>query len=566
MRDRLNLGSITMKRQVIILITVALYVKCDISNSSAYPQKAARHRQAYAADQILVKLRLNAIIDKDQIQVAEAVLPTRSTRAERLSPKDEDDTYVIHLRGNVTAEEAIAEARRDPRVEYAEPNYLYYPADTIPNDGFFDQMWGLQNSFNGHGIGAARAWDITTGADDVVAAVLDTGIDLSHEDLVPNSWVNPFELPGNGIDDDGNGYVDDINGWNFLSNGNQVFANAQEDFHGTHVAGTIGGAGNNGIGIVGVAWHVRLMSLKFMGRRTDGTIGGSTADAVRAIKYAIDLKNRGINIRAINASWSGTSASETLRSAIRKAGKVGILFVCAAGNGGTDGRGDDIDEFPEFPAAWNSEMNSLISVTALNSSGSLESFSNYGHNAVSVGAPGVSIISTLPGNSYGYLSGTSMATPHVTGISILLASHEPELSAAQIKQRIVSAAEPVLTLACRSVSAGNANAHNTLLNRISVPQGPAINRVQSSKKVLTIDGLGFFSGSSVIEINGVAVTDAEYSYDASYALASGTFTRLEVRLGKPRMKEVFPSGQSLTVAVYNPTTGQRSASVNHVRF
>jgi subtilisin family serine protease len=211
-------------------------------------------------------------------------------------------------------------------------------------------------------------------------------------------------------------------------------------------------------------------------------------------------------------------------------------------------------------------MNSLISVTALNSSGSLESFSNYGHKSVGVGAPGVSIISTIPGNGYGHLSGTSMATPHVTGISILLASYEPELSAAQIKQRIISAAEPVLTLASRSVSAGNANAHNAILNRTAVPQGPAINRVQSSKKVLTIDGLGFVNGSTVIEINGVAVTDAEYVYDSSYALASGTVTRLELKLGKSRMKEVFPSGQSVEVDVYNPTTGQRSASVTYVRF
>ena len=354
-------------------------------------------------------------------------------------------------------------------------------------------------------------------------AVLDTGIDLSHPDLAPNAWVNPREIAGNGADDDGNGFTDDINGWNFRDNNNRVFKN-ENDWHGTHVAGTIGAAGNNGLGITGVAWHVKLMSLKFLSGENGS---GSTADAVKAINYAIEQKQRGVNIRAINASWGGDADSQSLQRAINKAGKAGIMFVAAAGN-----EHRDIDQLPEYPAAWSSELSSLISVAAMHGAGSIEDFSNYGHNNVSVGAPGSFIYSTVPGAGYGYADGTSMAAPHVSGIIALLASHEPDLTLAEVKHRIITTVEPAHSLAAKSVSAGRASAYNVLTNRIPPPPKPAINRVEAKKKYLIVEALGIVSGSTVVVLEGNrALTDYEYEYDDTYKVANGTYTRVKIKAG-----------------------------------
>ncbi|HSQ19039.1 MAG TPA: S8 family peptidase, partial [Blastocatellia bacterium] len=505
------------------------------------------------------------------------IIGTAGSRLERLDSRPHSGLCVARLKGQVEVTDAAARARRDPRVEFAEPNYLFYPAETVPDDSYFDQMWGLFNpGSSSHGgepgadISATRAWDITTGSDDVVVAILDTGVELVHSDLALNSWVNPGEAV-NGTDDDGDGFIDDINGWNFITNNNITFENASVDAHGTHVAGTIGALGNNGLGVVGVAWHVKLMSLKFIGKQPDGTVAGTTADAVRAIEYVIHQKRRGVNVRAINASWSGSANSRALREAITAAGDEGIVFVCAAGNGGEDGSGDDIDDpsAAEYPAAW-SGIPSLISVAALDRSDGLADFSNYGHASVSVGAPGVSIMSTLPANeyapdgNYGTFSGTSMAVPHVTGIIALLASHEPSLSAAAAKQRLIQTAQPIAALASKAVSSGRANAYNALTDTVPAAQlRPIVAAVNTSKKFVVVNGLGFLEGSSVIEVNGVALPQTRY--DSSYSIANGTLTQLRAKLGKPAIRETFPEGLEVQVSVFNPTTGERSAPFRFTR-
>jgi subtilisin family serine protease len=515
-----------------------------------------------------VKFKAHSEPIADAEQFADEVFQTRGARSEALSPRARGGSlHLVHLNGQLSVEEAVRRAKADPRIEYAEPDYILQASETIPNDVYFSQMWGLSNTgcfFCDQptaNIDAPRAWDITTGSDDVVAVVLDTGVDTGHEDLAPNIWVNPHETPGNGIDDDGNGFVDDVNGWNFVDSTNDVFKSSNEDFHGTHVAGSIGAVGDNGKGVTGVAWHVKLMSLKFLG----GPRGrGSTGNAVRGINYAIAQRNRGVNIRTINASWGGPGDSQSLRDAIAAAGEAGILFVCAAGNSSAD-----VDESPEFPSGYGG-LPTCLSVAAMDKFDNLASFSNFGHSTVGVAAPGESILSTIPRSQfkpmgdYGGLSGTSMSTPYVTGIAVLLWSHEPSLTPAEVKQRIVSTSEPIPALVSKTANSGRANAYDALINRIAAPRSPIVLSTEFTKKVVTLDGFGFLSGSSVIEANGVPLSPVDY--DDSFALANGTLTRLTAKIGKKPMKVAFPKGQQVMVTVFNPTTGERSAQFVTTRF
>ena len=225
-----------------------------------------------------------------------------------------------------------------------------------------------------------------------------------------------------GIDNDHNGYVDDIHGWDFNSNDNTIYDGTTDD-HGTHVAGTIGARGGNGMGVAGMCWNVTLISCKFL-----GPSGGTLANAVKAVDYLTNMKARhGVNIVASNNSWGGGGYSQALFDAINRANSQNILFIAAAGNGGFDGVGDNNDSLPFYPASYTNP--NLIAVASITSSGAKSSFSNYGFNSVDIGAPGSSILSTVPYNgsnpSYAYYSGTSMATPHVTGGAALYAATHP---------------------------------------------------------------------------------------------------------------------------------------------
>ncbi|HEX8183765.1 MAG TPA: S8 family peptidase [Blastocatellia bacterium] len=560
-----------MKKFVVSFLAVTIFSLAFTPDKSAYSQARKEPSRRYAEGEIIVKLRDYVEPSFDE-QIPEQVLKVKGARVEALSRPERGGTSLVHFGPSISVEEAILKAKADPRVEFAEPNYLYTPASIIPNDEQFGSLWGLYNTGSNFGtpgvagidIGATQAWDITTGSDNIVAAVIDTGIYLAHPDLAPNAWVNPREIAGNNIDDDNNGYVDDVNGWNFVADSNMTFEDFNLDTHGTHVAGTLGAAGNNGIGVAGVAWHVKLMSLKFIGRQKDGRISGTSADAVKAINYAIDMRESGVNLRVINASWAGPDGSESLRKAINKAGKEGILFVCAAGNGGDDNFQDDVDEGSVFPAGWASESSSVISVTSINPAGAVPDWANYGRTGVSVAAPGISILSTFPGSGTAFDNGTSMSTPHVSGIAVLLWAHEPSLTPSDVKERIISTAEPVLDLASRAASAGRANAYNALTNRIPPPASLGIKLVSSSKKLLTVDGLSVIEGLTVFQINGVTI-DGRYSYDGAYRLANGSFTRATLKLSKSKMKEILPVGQPVLINLYNPATGARSPAISYTR-
>jgi subtilisin family serine protease len=544
-----------MKKFLSVCATLALVSLVLIPRSSVYSQRRDNAKQPYADDRIVVKLKAQALTDVDSM--AEEIVRAPGVKAEALSDR-QARTQLFHLNNNLSVEEAVSRAAADPRVEYAEPDYFVYASDTVPNDPFFvgGQMWGLSKTacqFCGAvspNIDATKAWDITTGSNDIIAVVLDTGVDLQHEDLAPNAWVNPTPgvIPG---------FSNDINGWNFYNDNNKTFVSSNEDYHGTHVAGSIGAVGNNGIGVTGVAWHVKIMSLKFLG----GPQGkGSTSNAIRGINYAIDMRSRGFNIRVINASWGGGGDSQALHDAISAANGAGILFVAAAGNDSSN-----IDDNPSFPGAYAGALGGTISVAAVDQGGSLASFSNYGHGSVSIAAPGVQIESTYPGNNYTTLSGTSMSTPYVTGIAVLLWSQDPSLTPAQVKQRIVDTSEPLNSLASVVARSGRASAYAALTNTIAPPQSPVIVAYPKfTKTSVTIDGFGFVNGSSVIEVNGTPLTGI--TYDSSFAVANGTLTRLVADIGKKPLKRTFPIGVSVTVDVMNSATGQRSPQFTAARF
>jgi serine protease len=551
-----------MKKYAVLCVCLSLASVLLVPRETVHSQSRAVTGRAYVEGEIIVKFRESAEPFLEG-QVPEEIFKGKAARIEPLSRRMRGSINRIRLNENVSVEEAIEQAKSDPRVEYAEPNYLLYASDTTPNDTYFTRLWGMLNPAcpacdNGSraDIGATRAWDITTGSDDLVVGVIDTGIDLSHPDLAPNAWVNPREVDGNNVDDDGNGYVDDVNGWNFFSDSKEVYKERSEDLHGTHVAGTIGAAGNNATGVAGVAWHVKLMSLKFLGGK-DGK--GSTGNAIEAINYAIDQKQRGVNIRVLNASWGGGGNSAALREAVAAAGEAGIVFVCAAGNDGEDG-----DAADHFPSGYARELSSCVSVAAIDSQDNLASFSNYGHSTVSVAAPGYQILSTVPGGGYSSLSGTSMASPHVAGVVALLLSKEPSLTPAEVKQRIITTAEPIPALVSKAVSSGRVNAFDALTGRIAPPAKPGIVNVTIDKKTVTIDGLGFLSNSSVVEVNGAPLSGI--NYDNSYSLANGTITRLSIELGKKGIKKNFPKGEYVSFTVLNSTTGERSARFSTARF
>jgi subtilisin family serine protease len=343
--------------------------------------------------------------------------------------------------------DAIAILQALPQVEFAEPNWIVHHA-AVSNDPSYTsgQLWGMYGNStspaNQFGSQAGEAWAAGfTGSNSVYVAVIDEGIDFNHPDLSPNIWTNPFD-PIDGVDNDGNGKIDDVHGWDFRDENNTVY-DGPVDNHGTHVAGTIGARGGNGAGVAGVNWNVTIISGKFI-----GPADGSIADAVEALAYVTDLKVRhGLNIVATNNSWTGGAYTLALHQEIIRAAKQGILFVAAAGNGGADLVGDDNDVTPSYPSAYSTLVNagsetaasyeSVIAVAALDMSGNRSSFSNYGAASVDLGAPGSSIHSTLPEGNYGLMSGTSMATPHVTGAAALYKSIFPAATAAQIREAIL---------------------------------------------------------------------------------------------------------------------------------
>jgi large repetitive protein len=333
----------------------------------------------------------------------------------------------LRLHGN-GVDAAVTALRANPNVLYAEPDYIV-TASIVPNDALYAQLWGMAK------INAPAAWDVSTGSPNVVVGDIDTGIDYTHPDLGANVWTNPGEIAGNGIDDDHNGYVDDIHGWDWVSNDNDPM---DDHGHGTHTSGTVGALGNNGAGVAGVNWNVRIAGLKFLNAQGSG----STSNAIKALQYAVDK-----GMKVTNNSWGGGGYSQGLADAITAAGTAGDLFVAAAGNNSSNN-----DTLASYPASYS--MDNIIAVAATTSADGLASFSNYGATSVDLGAPGSGILSTLPGNTYASWSGTSMATPHVTGAAALLWAVHPSWTYGQVRDRILCTAAAIPALAGKTVTGG----------------------------------------------------------------------------------------------------------------
>ena len=341
-------------------------------------------------------------------------------------------------------------------VKYAEPDYLVHTSVT-PNDNDYSELWGLHNTGQTGGtadadIDAPEAWDITTGSRNIIVAVIDTGVDYTHTDLAANMWKNPGETgtdsngndkASNGIDDDGNGYVDDVFGYDFINNDSDPIDN--DHYHGTHCAGTIGGVGNNESGVVGVNWQVKMMAIKFL-----GASGGYTSDAIQSVEYATAM-----GAHLSSNSWGGGGYSQALKDAIDDAGSKGSLFIAAAGNSGRDA-----DSSAHYPSSYTSA--NVVSVAATDHNDNLAGFSNYGLQSVDIGAPGVAVYSTSPDNSYRSLSGTSMATPHVSGVVALLLNEFPSETMYEIKNRLFSSGDSISSLSGKTVTGRRLNAYNAL--------------------------------------------------------------------------------------------------------
>lgn len=368
----------------------------------------------------------------------------------------------VGLAAGQSVDEALTQYRNDPNVLYAEPDYLL-TATAIPDDPRFDELWGLNNEGQtGGSIDAdsdvAEGWDVITGGN-LLVAVIDTGVNYNHEDLAANMWVNPGEIPGDGIDNDNNGYVDDIHGYDFTNNDGDPM---DDHRHGTHVAGTIGAVGNNGIGIAGVNWDLEIMAIKFL----DASGNGSTSDAIEAIGYAVD------NGAAItNASWGANEPfSQALYDAIADARDANHLFVAGAGNGNAFGIGQDNDSNPFYPASF--DLENIISVAATDHNDNRAGFSNYGTTSVDLAAPGVDILSTTLGNNYELLSGTSMASPHVAGVASLVWQHNPTWTYDQVRDQILNSVDAVPSMQGITTTGGRLNAATALGNPVPPPPPP----------------------------------------------------------------------------------------------
>jgi thermitase len=329
------------------------------------------------------------------------------------------------------------------------------PANMNGADPFYSKQWGMTDN------GLENALKIN-GGQKIIVAVIDTGVDYTHEDLLPNMWRNTKEIPDNGIDDDNNGYIDDVVGWDFLSNDNKPYDLASSDLgdilnggnpgHGTHCAGNIAARGGNGKGISGVNPNAQIMALRFIGDE-----GGTTTGAIGAIRYAVDN-----GAKVLSNSWGSEGEDPTdpeniaLEEAVQYAMDNNVLFIAAAAN---SGRNNDTDSKRAFPASYSQD--NIISVAAIDSANGLASFSNYGATTVDIGAPGVKIFSTTVGNNYSdtiiellgaHWDGTSMACPHVAGAAALYWSAHPEKTWQEVKAAILSSAKPIPSLTGKTLT------------------------------------------------------------------------------------------------------------------
>lgn len=416
-----------------------------------------------SAPEVLVKFRPNVSLSE-----IEKIAAKNNDRVEDEIETVKNLISIDDLDNEDAAKVAAQYAKMKDLVEYAEPNFKIEldPAESsktvnalnklsedsnIPNDPMFNEQWALSNTGQNGGkenadLSAIKAWEKSKGSNKVVIAVLDTGVDYTHPDLRENMWFRPDNIPQ--YTDDELGTFNDLNGFDAADNQSDPM---DDNGHGTHCAGIIGAEGNNDEGIAGINWNVQIMPLKFLGKGGYGSV----KDAIESINYAIDRKRNGVNIRIISASWGSTQRSQALEDAIRAAGEADILFVAAAGNNSTDN-----DKQPHFPS--NYDLPNVISVAALDRFDNLASFSNYGVKTVHIAAPGREITSTWLGDDYREASGTSMATPYVSGTAALILANNNDLSVEELREKLLKSVDKIDSLNGKIETGGRLNAAKAL--------------------------------------------------------------------------------------------------------
>lgn len=470
-------------------LLTALLLLYTIAPSSLSGQQAQ-----FAADEVLVKFRTSV----SQIQIQQTFSNAGLAQRQYF---DQIGVYLCSITNEQSVDATVRACQADPNVEYAEPNYIYHTMlmRATPNDPRLDDLYAMNNA-NDADIDAIEAWDTQTGSKDVLIAVIDTGVDYNHPDLKDNMWVNSGESgdgkENNGVDDDNNGYVDDFRGWDFERDDNDP---RDDNGHGTHVAGTIGAVGNNGIGVVGVNWTVSIMPLKFL----DANGSGRLSDAIPAVIYAADM-----GARVLSNSWGGGGFSQALRDAIAYARDKNSVFVAAAGNSS-----EDNDDLPSYPASY--EVENVVSVAASDRNDRLASFSNTGKQSVHLAAPGVDILSTRPGGGYQFLSGTSMATPHVSGVFGLVLAQFPGISYRDAMIRVLGGID----------SKGEFNKITSTGGRLN-----ASNAISTDPKVAFITRMEDTDNSDgPYEINAEAIDDGAISkVTLKYHVSGGPMQELDM--------------------------------------
>lgn len=409
-------------------------------------------RQADRRDgEVLVRFRADA-----SPQQADAATRSKGARRKRVL-RGGSRVEALELDPGQTPEAVASALLSDPSVEFAEPNYLIATDDLTPNDARFAEQWALRNTGGGGGqtagadVRAAQAWAVTTGSQQTVVAVVDSGIDFTHPDLKDNRWVNTRE-GADGRDNDRNGYTDDLAGWDWVGGAD---ANGDANGHGTAVAGLIAARGDNGEGVAGVMWRARLMSLRVL----DASGAGDVGRAVEAIDYAV-VKGA----QVINCSWGTGGQSRALRDAVERAAARGVLVVASAGNAGRD-----LDAEPYYPASY--DLPNVIAVAATDASDLLAPWSNYGAKRVHVAAPGVEVLTTAKGGGYASVSGTSAAAPLVSGVAGLVKTVRPLLRAERTREAIIATTRRLAGLEGKVASGGVVDAAAALAAVAAWPMG-----------------------------------------------------------------------------------------------
>ncbi len=438
----------------------------------------------------------------------------------------------VKLPKGVSIDDALNLYKNAAEVESVQPNF-YYKLAVTPNDTEYPNLYGMEK------ISAPAAWDLETGSADTIVAVIDTGVKYTHEDLAANMWKNSGEIPNNGVDDDGNGFVDDYYGYDFFFNDSDPL---DENGHGTHVAGIIGAVGNNGLGVTGVNWNVRLMAIKIYD--ADG-FGTTSAMLVNAYDYIRLMRERGENIRVTNNSYAGCDEAcgydQATKDALDAMGDAGVLNVFAAGN---DNR--NVDNFPAYPASYTSP--SILSVAASSRSDLRVGFSNYGIKSVDLAAPGFAILSTVyTSENYGSKSGTSMSSPHVAGAAALLSSYNPQLSNASLKATLMNSVDILESWNGLVKTGGRLNVAKALKNQTNCNFAFSQNSIRSRTKggVYTLDINSAQNCDFSVKSNNywISVLDKADAYSGNAAIK----LRVAVSPTVSRTGTITIAGQTLSV-------------------